>query len=211
MLLLCPELSLFRSTRHRWNRFICLAFCYLVAASDDLARLAFVSNGGSTREKQRTSGTSSSYEQAKLNSQGQYGSFPTLPFLEDDMISNYTEHSANERTFLAWLRTGIAVVAFGFVLEKFNLFILALASTAGEVSKTIRLDRVSGPFARYEGFALMAAGIVLILMGYLRFLRDGRMIDDPEVVKSPGVTTELFVTVLLALLVTAYCVALLTD
>jgi len=127
------------------------------------------------------------------------------------MISNYTEHSANERTFLAWLRTGIAVVAFGFVLEKFNLFILALASTAGEVSKTIRLDRVSGPFARYEGFALMAAGIVLILMGYLRFLRDGRMIDDPEVVKSPGVTTELFVTVLLALLVTAYCVALLTD
>ena len=28
----------------------------------------------------------------------------------------------NERTFLAWVRTGIAVIAFGFVIEKFNLF-----------------------------------------------------------------------------------------
>ena len=38
------------------------------------------------------------------------------------MIRNFAEHSANERTYLAWVRTGIAVTAFGFVLEKFNLF-----------------------------------------------------------------------------------------
>ena len=38
------------------------------------------------------------------------------------MIRNCTEHSANERTFLAWIRTGIAVIALGFVLEKFNRY-----------------------------------------------------------------------------------------
>ena len=43
------------------------------------------------------------------------------------MIRDYADHAANERTFLAWLRTGIAVVAFGFVIEKFNLFVLTLA------------------------------------------------------------------------------------
>lgn len=43
------------------------------------------------------------------------------------MIRDYADHAANERTFLAWLRTGIAVVAFGFVIEKFNLFVLAMA------------------------------------------------------------------------------------
>ena len=38
------------------------------------------------------------------------------------MIPGYSDHAANERTFLAWVRTGIAVIAFGFVIEKFNLF-----------------------------------------------------------------------------------------
>jgi putative membrane protein len=28
---------------------------------------------------------------------------------------------ANERTFLAWIRTGIGIMAFGFVVEKFGL------------------------------------------------------------------------------------------
>jgi uncharacterized membrane protein YidH (DUF202 family) len=33
------------------------------------------------------------------------------------MIANYTNHAANERTFLAWIRTGLAVAAFGFFLN----------------------------------------------------------------------------------------------
>ena len=33
------------------------------------------------------------------------------------------DHMANERTFLAWVRTSIAIMAFGFVVEKFALFI----------------------------------------------------------------------------------------
>jgi putative membrane protein len=46
------------------------------------------------------------------------------------MIRGYSDHAANERTFLAWVRTGVAVVAFGFVVEKFNLFVLAIASAS---------------------------------------------------------------------------------
>jgi putative membrane protein len=34
------------------------------------------------------------------------------------MIAHYTDHAANERTFLAWIRTGLAVAAFGFFLIK---------------------------------------------------------------------------------------------
>jgi len=37
------------------------------------------------------------------------------------MIANYTDHAANERTFLAWIRTGLAVAAFGFFLVKLNV------------------------------------------------------------------------------------------
>ena len=39
------------------------------------------------------------------------------------MIEGYSDHAANERTFLAWVRTGVAVIAFGFVIEKFDLFL----------------------------------------------------------------------------------------
>jgi hypothetical protein len=60
------------------------------------------------------------------------------------MIRNFTEQSANERTFLAWLRTGIAVIAFGFVVEKFNLFMVALASAAGGLGRGIATERLSG-------------------------------------------------------------------
>jgi len=48
------------------------------------------------------------------------------------MIKNFGDHSANERTFLAWVRTAIGIMAFGFLVEKFDLFLqLAAPSLAG--------------------------------------------------------------------------------
>jgi uncharacterized membrane protein YidH (DUF202 family) len=38
----------------------------------------------------------------------------------DSMIADYTNHATNERAFLAWIRTGLAVAAFGFFLIKLN-------------------------------------------------------------------------------------------
>jgi uncharacterized membrane protein YidH (DUF202 family) len=43
------------------------------------------------------------------------------------MIKRYSDHAANERTFLVWVRTAIAVMAFGFLIERFDLFLKYLA------------------------------------------------------------------------------------
>jgi putative membrane protein len=43
------------------------------------------------------------------------------------VIRNFTDHSANERTFLAWVRTAITVMAFGFLVERFDLFLVLAA------------------------------------------------------------------------------------
>ena len=51
------------------------------------------------------------------------------------MIRNFSDHAANERTFLAWIRTGIAVIAFGFVIEKLNLFIMEIVTAASTPSR----------------------------------------------------------------------------
>jgi putative membrane protein len=57
------------------------------------------------------------------------------------MVRDYSDHAANERTFLAWVRTGIAVIAFGFLIEKFNLFVLTIASsTSDDVAHRLRLE-----------------------------------------------------------------------
>jgi putative membrane protein len=104
-------------------------------------------------------------------------------------------------TNAAWLRTGIAVVAFGFVVEKFNLFITELGSTNSELGDMIRLHRFAGPLGHYEGFALMVVGIILILAGCFRFVRNERIIDSPNAAGSLGVRLELTVTAVLVLLI----------
>jgi putative membrane protein len=49
------------------------------------------------------------------------------------MIKCYSDHAANERTFLAWVRTAIAVMAFGFLVERFDFF---MSAAAGSSSRT---------------------------------------------------------------------------
>ena len=43
--------------------------------------------------------------------------------------ANVSDHQANERTFLAWLRTAIALMGFGFVVAKFELYLRLIAQT----------------------------------------------------------------------------------
>src|SRR5258708_20258478 len=79
------------------------------------------------------------------------------------MIRGYSDHAANERTFLAWVRTGIAVIAFGFVIEKFNLFVLTMASASSlDAGHRLQLERVSGPLGRYHGLALLLSVLALL-------------------------------------------------
>ncbi len=126
------------------------------------------------------------------------------------MIDNFTAHAANERTFLAWVRTGIAVIAFGFVIEKFNLFLMALAASASaEVAKAIHADRLRGPIGRYEGLAIMLTGVILLALGLWRFIRTERLIDDPSVQATGGLRAEIAVTFILMMLVSAYCASVL--
>ena len=118
------------------------------------------------------------------------------------MIPGYSDHAANERTFLAWVRTGIAVIAFGFVIEKFNLFVLTVASSTSTEAAQRLLDRLQGPFGRYDGHALIFGGLALIVVATARFVRTGRLLDDPQAHAADSVRTEL---ILSAVLVLPYC------
>lgn len=48
-----------------------------------------------------------------------------------------SDYLANERTFLAWIRTGIALIAFGFVIAKFAIFLEILKNSVSLGSGTV--------------------------------------------------------------------------
>jgi putative membrane protein len=124
------------------------------------------------------------------------------------MIRDYGDHAANERTFLAWLRTSIAVIAFGFVIEKFNLFALTMANATslGEAGRS-RLERFSGSFGRGVGHAFIIVGIISIVVATFRFVRTGRLLNDSSI-HSPSILPDLVFSVVLASLLVALSVYL---
>ena len=87
------------------------------------------------------------------------------------MRSNLPEHQANERTFLAWLRTSVAIIAFGFVIERFSLFVKYLAPAAGV--------NAANPRTGIVGAGLIWLGTILIPVSLWRFLLEERHIDRP--------------------------------
>lgn len=122
------------------------------------------------------------------------------------MIRNYSDHSANERTFLSWIRTGIAVTAFGFVVEKFNLFMLTLARSLAPEERGAQLQRLTGGVGRYEGLAFIACGILLIVLATVRFARTTSLLDQQATFSASSVRVELFVSAILVLLVASYSI-----
>jgi putative membrane protein len=122
------------------------------------------------------------------------------------MINNYREHAANERTFLAWLRTALAIVAFGVLVQK----LIVPASRATDTNSAlwslqgIVSDVVAG-LPHYAGLALALIGVVIIVLGGFQFVRTAREIESPEL-HAAGMRFELLLTGALAFLAAAICV-----
>jgi putative membrane protein len=117
------------------------------------------------------------------------------------MIRGYSDHAANERTFLAWVRTGIAVIGFGFVIEKFNLFVLANSISASTEVTSQLVEHLSGAIGRYEGFVAMLAGLAVVLIATVRFMLIDRKLDDLAMHSAGSAWSELFLSGTLVLLI----------
>ncbi len=99
------------------------------------------------------------------------------------MIGHFTDHAANERTFLAWVRTAIAVMAFGFLVAKFDLFLKIAAHSLAAGDQIVSLPR--GDFGGAVGAVLIIAGTVMVVLAAVRFAHTRRAIDSAD----PGTDT----------------------
>ncbi|MCC6378903.1 MAG: DUF202 domain-containing protein [Burkholderiales bacterium] len=84
---------------------------------------------------------------------------------------------AAERTLLAWVRTGITVMALGFVVERFGLFVSLIAHSSGQVA-----PRLHSAASSAIGTLLVAAGAAVIVFASIqqaRFVRTLPVTDLP--------------------------------
>ena len=119
-------------------------------------------------------------------------------------VRNRRVHMANERTFLAWVRTSIGIMAFGFVVEKFALFVkqisyfLEKAGVPKGVSPfggTETLPPARG-YSTVLGILLVGLGALMALLAFIRYKKVERQIDKDTYQPSLILDTLLAISVL---------------
>lgn len=91
---------------------------------------------------------------------------------KDTSKINYSrEHLANERTMLAWVRTSIGIMAFGFVVVKFSLFIKQISLLLGKDASIPQHG-----YSSVIGILLVAVGAIVLVFAYIKYRQTGKQL-----------------------------------
>jgi putative membrane protein len=82
-----------------------------------------------------------------------------------------SNHLANERTFLAWVRTSVAIVVFGFAIGRFAIALRQLTAFQGHPTKTTGLSV-------WMGMISIVAGVVMVIAGLVRYRKTRALLDE---------------------------------
>ncbi len=105
---------------------------------------------------------------------------------EHARVRNRRVHFANERTFLAWIRTSIGIMAFGFVVEKFALFVKQISyflqrSGLPEGRRLFGGGEALPPSRGYSsilGIFLVGLGALMAFLAFIRYKKVEKQIDE---------------------------------
>ena len=106
-------------------------------------------------------------------------------------IRNRRVHMANERTFLAWIRTSIAIMAFGFVVEKFSLFVKQMGYYLGKET----VPPAPG-YSSLIGVLLVGLGVVMGVLAFIKYKTVEKQIDSDTYKPSAILSVLLFLSML---------------
>ncbi len=107
------------------------------------------------------------------------------------------EHLANERTFLSWIRTAVTILAFGFVIEKFALYLPVLMNITHAGNLPGNRDTA------YLGLLLNIVAALLVVLATVRFLQTRRQIQEGAYRYSSTLDLLLAFTILLITIMVA--------
>ncbi len=88
---------------------------------------------------------------------------------------------ANERTFLAWIRTSIGIMAFGFVLEKFSLFIKQIGIfLSAQGLQTHEISHEHQSYSPLFGIFFVGFGALIALLAYIKYRNTEKQIEEDK-------------------------------
>jgi putative membrane protein len=106
----------------------------------------------------------------------------------------FRDLAANERTMLAWIRTGIGMMAFGFAIARFGIFLRQVAQVAGHVG--VHIERGVG--SSWFGVGLVLLGLLTNATATVRYaairssiVRGQPIPASPAIVLSLGIGSAL--------------------
>jgi putative membrane protein len=110
------------------------------------------------------------------------------------------DHLANERTFLAWVRTSVAIVVFGFAIGRFAIAMRQLTEFQGRGSRTTG-------FSVWMGMSAILAGVVMVGAGLMRYRKTRSQLDEGKF-EPAGFIVDLvtILTVLFGLALAGYLI-----
>jgi uncharacterized membrane protein YidH (DUF202 family) len=109
-------------------------------------------------------------------------------------IRNRRVHMANERTFLSWIRTSIGIMAFGFVVEKFAVFIKEASFFLGKAG--FQAVPSSGKYSSIFGIFLVGLGALMGVLAFIRYKKVEKQIDNDTYHPSLILDTLLAISIL---------------
>ena len=106
--------------------------------------------------------------------------------MEESRLKNTSDHLANERTFLAWVRTSIGIMAFGFVVVKFSLFVKQISMLLGKPNVILQKG-----YSSTMGISLVMVGIFTLILSYFRYKK-----THNQIINNNYESSSLFISVL---------------
>ncbi|HZQ93466.1 MAG TPA: DUF202 domain-containing protein [Candidatus Sulfotelmatobacter sp.] len=110
------------------------------------------------------------------------------------------DHLANERTFLAWVRTGAAIVVFGFAIGRFSIALRQLSALQGH---PVQRSGISV----WMGASSIVLGVLLVVAGLFRYRKTRDRLEQGRF-EPAGVVLDLVtaLTVLFGLVLAGYLI-----
>lgn len=105
---------------------------------------------------------------------------PTPAPTDSKEVRDPRVYFAAERTFLAWIRTGLALMGFGFVVARFGLFLRELSMRQPQSSQNFHMppqlaSHTTGP-SLWLGTALVILGVAVNVSAVVTHLREVKML-----------------------------------
>lgn len=118
------------------------------------------------------------------------------------------QHLANERTFLSWMRTSIALVGLGFIISRFGLFLREFSLLADVEGRSgLAASQITeSSISPFFGLSLVALGVALILYALKNFadtkkdIESGRYVPKSNIIHIAGIALAVFGVVMVAYL-----------